>query len=485
MPIDPNAVGTKGEPAEHSWSSKDCLLYAVGVGAGALDPLDELAFTSENTGSVPQQVLPTMAVVLSTGGFGAMRSIGTFNPAMLVHGEQAIELHQPIPVTGRVSTVGEITAIWDKGKGAVVETRSVSTDLASGQPLFTTVSSAFIRGEGGWGGDRGPSGSRNQAPDREPDQQVTYATRTDQALLYRLSGDLHRCTPTLPSRPWAASTSRSSTGCTYGFTGRALLHTLCSSDPGRFRSMEGRFSSPVFPGESLTVKMWATGDSEATFQTSGDEAASSSTPDGAPSTELVDSLRLTRTLFISIAGLNVSAVGLAVVASGVDGAVLRVAQHRLRDGDLVGTIDQDPSHRRALALVALAGCDKVAGQGRAVNPFTSQEVTFEISASSGNAGQSPSGTVTVDGLTDPVTCLAVAGTRASIVYEDQHFGVGFFVLYVEDAGAASSGRDLVKGEVWTGGSTSCTAPTASQFDQSSFVVISGGIVVTDDDVAAE
>ena len=104
MPINPDAVGSKGDPVEHSWTSKDALLYALGVGAGALDPFGELEFTTENTADTPQKVLPTMAVVLGVGGAGAMRNIGSFNPAMLVHGEQAIELVNPIPTSGTVST---------------------------------------------------------------------------------------------------------------------------------------------------------------------------------------------------------------------------------------------------------------------------------------------------------------------------------------------------------------------------------------------
>ena len=104
MPINPDAVGSKGDPVERSWTSKDCLLYAIGVGAG----LDELAFTTENTTNTPQQVLPTTAVVLGAGGFGVMGKIGTFNPAMLVHGEQSIELFGEIPVEGTLSTVAEI-----------------------------------------------------------------------------------------------------------------------------------------------------------------------------------------------------------------------------------------------------------------------------------------------------------------------------------------------------------------------------------------
>ena len=267
MPINADAVGARGDAMERSWGSKDCLLYAVGVGAGT----DALAFTTENTADTPQQVLPTMAVILGAGGFGAMAKVGTFNPAMLVHGEQAIELHSPIPTEGTVSTVAEISGIWDKGKGAVIETSSVSTDVLSGQPLFTNRSSVFIRGEGGFGGERGPSGARNVAPDNAADHEVTYRTREDQALTYRLSGDRN---------PLHSDPSFAAMGgfpkpilhglCTYGFTGRALLHSLCGGDPTRFVSMEGRFSSPVFPGEALTVRMWVDGDA-AIFQTSGDD----------------------------------------------------------------------------------------------------------------------------------------------------------------------------------------------------------------------
>jgi acyl dehydratase len=272
MPINPEAVGVKSDPARHSWDSKDAILYALGVGAGAVDPLDELAFTTENTSGVDQQVLPTAAVVLGVGGTGAFGAIGSFNPAMLVHGEQAITLHGAIPVKGEVETVGEITGIYDKGKGAVIEVTSTSTNTATGDVLFSQVMSAFIRGEGGFGGDRGPSGPKNVAPDRDPDHTVTYATRTDQALLYRLSGDRNP----LHSDPAFAAFGGFDRPilhglCSYGFTGRALLHTLCGSDPARFKGMEARFSSPVLPGESLTVKMWETGDGEAIFQTAGDD----------------------------------------------------------------------------------------------------------------------------------------------------------------------------------------------------------------------
>ncbi len=182
MPINPDAVGTKSDPVRRRWDSKDCLIYALGVGAGAADPLDELQFTTENTSEKPQRALPTIAVVIGPLGLG-MGNIGTFNPAMLVHGEQAITLHREIPVEGELEAVGEVTGIYDKGKGAVIVSESKATLVDTGEPLFDVRMSAFIRGEGGWGGDRGPSGTPNQAPDRAPDKEVTVQTRHDQALI--------------------------------------------------------------------------------------------------------------------------------------------------------------------------------------------------------------------------------------------------------------------------------------------------------------
>jgi acyl dehydratase len=271
MPINPDAVGSRGEPTTRSWASKDAILYALGVGAGT----DELAFTTENTADVTQRVLPTMAVVLGGGGTGG--NLGTFNPAMLVHGEQSVELFSEIPVSGSVSTVSEIVGIYDKGKGAVVVTESMSNDAETGEPRFKKRMSAFIRGEGGWGGDRGPSGPQNVPPEREPDHVVTYPTRVDQALLYRLSGDrnpLHS-DPSFAARGGFPKPILHGL-CTYGFSGRALLHAVCGGDPSKFARIDGRFSSPVFPGESLTVKVWSVdggeGDrSRAVFQTTADD----------------------------------------------------------------------------------------------------------------------------------------------------------------------------------------------------------------------
>lgn len=261
MPIDPSAVGQTGGPVNRSWTSKDALLYAVGVGAGT----SELPFTTENSQKISQQVLPTFAVIIGGGG-APFDKIGSFNPAMLVHGEQGIELLGEIPAEGEISSTGRVSAVWDKGKGAVIEMVSESTLVSTGEPLLKTRMSVFIRGEGGFGGERGPSASF-AAPTREPDHQVTYVTREDQALTYRLSGDRNP----LHSDPAFAKMAGFDTPilhglCTYGFSGRALLHSLCDGDPSRFKSMDGRFSKPVYPGDSLTVLMWVEG-TQCIFQT--------------------------------------------------------------------------------------------------------------------------------------------------------------------------------------------------------------------------
>ena len=268
MPLNPAAVGAVGDVRTMSWNSKDALLYAVGIGAGQND----LPFTTENTKDVQQVVFPTFAVVAGSGttspGKSAMAEIGTFNWALLVHGSQAITLHRPIPVEAEATVQDKVVAMYDKGKAAVVVTEA-ETKLKTGEVLWTTRSSVFIRGEGGWDGDRGPSGPQNEPPAKAPDHEVTLQTSPDQAFVYRLSGDrnpLH----TDPSFAAIGGFDRPILHglCSYGFTGRALLGALCNNDVTKFKHIEGRFSSPVMPGDALTVRMWNTGAGETVFTTS-------------------------------------------------------------------------------------------------------------------------------------------------------------------------------------------------------------------------
>lgn len=261
MPINPDAVGTETEPAESSWGSKDALLYALGVGAGAADPTGaELDLTTENSKDITQVALPTMAVVLGGGGGSPLASLGDVNYGMMVHGEQGITLHKPLPVEATVRSSSKIAAIYDKGKAALVVMESNAIDTADDQPLFTNRSLLFFRGEGGWGGDPGPKATV-AIPDRDADQVVSYSTRSDQALLYRLNGDRNP----LHSDPQFAAAAGFDKPilhglCTYGFTGRALFHAVCEGDPTRFKGMDARFSSPVMPGEALDVHIWNEGD---------------------------------------------------------------------------------------------------------------------------------------------------------------------------------------------------------------------------------
>jgi acyl dehydratase len=188
---------------------------------------------------------------------------------MLVHGEQRVEVFGPIPAEGTITSTTRVVGIYDKGSGAlaVMETQAKYKD--SGKPAFNTRFGAFIRGEGGFGESRGDElPTRPKAPERAPDKEVTYETRSDQALLYRLSGDRNP----LHSDPSFAKLAGFPKPilhglCTYGVTGRALLHGLCGSDPAKFKVMDARFSKPVYPGDTLTVKMWNDGAGKAIFQT--------------------------------------------------------------------------------------------------------------------------------------------------------------------------------------------------------------------------
>ena len=266
MPIDPNAIGAKTEPHLIEWNDRDTLLYALGVGCGT----DELAFTTENSHGIDQQVLPTYAVI-ACPAFGAICTIGSFNFGMLLHGSQQIRLFAPLPPAGALSVVSEVVDIQDKGEGknAVVMLKGTGTDPQTAAVVAETVMTLVIRGGGGFGGQPGQRPAPPEIPDRDPDARTALPTREDQALLYRLSGDRNP----LHSDPWFARTLAGFAKpilhglCTYGVAGRVLVRELGGGEAAKITAISARFTAPVFPGETLTTSIWRTGPGQAVFRT--------------------------------------------------------------------------------------------------------------------------------------------------------------------------------------------------------------------------
>lgn len=267
MTLDRSVVGRETGPVDVEWTSRDSLLYALGVGAGQTDPLTELAFTTENTTGVAQKVLPTYAVVIVQNA-NARPDLGAIDRTKLVHAEQGFELHAPLPVAGRLRVTGTVTGVYDKGSGALVRMAARAVDPETSETVITTTSSVFIRGEGGFAGDRGPATDAVR-PEGPADLEFLVPTRTDQALLYRLSGDRNP----LHSDPAFAGRGGFPRPilhglCTYGITGRILLNECCDGDPALLRAMSARFTRPVLPGDTLKVQAWR-GDGCIHFRTLG------------------------------------------------------------------------------------------------------------------------------------------------------------------------------------------------------------------------
>jgi acyl dehydratase len=263
--VDPTGglVGRRSEVLEVSWTERDTMLYALGVGAG----VDHLALTTESSAGHPLTALPTMALVLGDYGAAALRGVPGLDPARVVHGEQGLAVHRTLPTSGALLSETVIDGVHDKGSGALITLTTEARDAADGQPLFTSRIGAFVRGWGGFGGEGGPS-ARHRPPKGEPTATVRYVTTRDQALLYRLSGDLNP----LHSDPVFAARAGYPRPilhglCTLGFAGRALVAALCDGDPTRATSIEGRFTSPVVPGDELVTRIWTLGAGLAQFTT--------------------------------------------------------------------------------------------------------------------------------------------------------------------------------------------------------------------------
>ncbi|MGW0991856.1 MaoC/PaaZ C-terminal domain-containing protein [Streptomyces sp. NPDC002523] len=262
MPIDAaKAVAAEPRTGEISWSAKDVQLYHLGIGAGAdpdkdspaTDP-DELRYTLESR----LQVLPSFATVAGAGSPGVISGLSMpgvdVDLAKVLHGGQSLEIHRPIPADGTATATGRIAAVYDKGKAAVLVMRTEVADAEG--PLWTNDAQIFVRGEGGWGGDRGPS-ARLEPPTREPDRTVERPVRPDQALLYRLSGDYNPLHADPEFAKLAGFDKPILHGlCTYGITLKAVVDTLLGGDVTRVRSYTTRFAGVVFPGETLRIRMW-------------------------------------------------------------------------------------------------------------------------------------------------------------------------------------------------------------------------------------
>jgi acyl dehydratase len=241
---------------EHSYRAKDTMLYALGLGYGA-DPMDrnQLRFVYEEG----LKALPTMAVVLALPGQWSKDPETGINWKMVLHGEQGLVLHRPLPPAGTVVARTVIDEIIDKGagKGALVYSHRDIRNKETGELLASLASTSFLRGDGGFGGPSGPTKPVHALPERAPDLVADIATLPQAALIYRLSGDYNPLHAD-PEIAKAAGFPRPILHglCTFGVAGHGLLRTICDYDPARLKRMEVRFSAPVFPGETIRTEIW-------------------------------------------------------------------------------------------------------------------------------------------------------------------------------------------------------------------------------------
>ncbi len=260
MPLDPaKLLALKIPDIEHVYSEKDAMLYALGIGL-CQQPLNEneLSFVYEKN----LQALPTFALVLGYSPFWLRDHAPGIDWLKVVHGEQGLVLHRPLAPRGHVIGRTRILDVIDKGadKGALIVAERVVLDNASGAKIATLTQTIFCRGDGGFGGDKRETPAPHAIPARAPDAICELATRPETALIYRLSGDLN---PLHVDPAFAAAAGFPQPIlhglASFGVAGHALLKTICDYQPARLLAMAGRFSAPVFPGESIRTEMWREG----------------------------------------------------------------------------------------------------------------------------------------------------------------------------------------------------------------------------------
>lgn len=257
MPIDADkAVGGALPEIRFDWSPDDIILYNLGVGAG--DPPDdpaELKYAYEaGLVAVPSfGTIPPFAMMMSLGAVDGI----DIDLARVLHGDQTLEVHRPIPAFGSVVQTGHVAQVFDKGRGALIVLEVVSVLEGTGETLFTNRSGIYVRGEGGFGGDSGPKAG-NAPPDREPDVVVASPTLPQQALLYRMSSGDKNPLHADPAFAALAGFDRPILHglCTYGVVMKAVVESALGGDPDRVGSYEARFTGHVFPGETLVTRVW-------------------------------------------------------------------------------------------------------------------------------------------------------------------------------------------------------------------------------------
>jgi len=262
--IKTDCVGKSLPASEFSWSWKDIALYNAGIGAYDLD------HTYENTkGGI--KVIPSFAVIAPFGCLMGSVGLTGANPMMILHGEQKITIKKrPLPHKADTITEGKIIELWDKGKGALYRISS-TTKTKEGEELFDNIFSVFVRGAGGWGGEKGP-GAENEAPDREPDEVIEDGTRDIQHLIYRLSGDINPLHIDPGFAKMAGYDKPILHGlCSFGFVCRAAIQACCGGDDSKLKEFEVRFRNVVFPGQKIITKIWKEGNGKAIISADTDD----------------------------------------------------------------------------------------------------------------------------------------------------------------------------------------------------------------------
>jgi acyl dehydratase len=253
-------IGARSEPVRRTWRPRDCALYALAVGAG----FAQREFVREDAAQrvYPSFVLSGVMAAEAESWPDPGFATGDYASHEIVQGEQGLVLHAPVRASGDVDTTTRVAGIYDKGSGALVVLEVSATDRANATPLFTATTSLFVKGHGGFGGERGPRAERLETPARAADLRETYATLPVQTLLWRHAGNdpnaIH-VDPEVAARAGFRAPILSGLN-TLGFACRALVDAAAGGAPERLRSLAGRFASPGYNGDALTTEIWTGAD---------------------------------------------------------------------------------------------------------------------------------------------------------------------------------------------------------------------------------